>query len=115
MTSDENRQNRYAANEDRANANIALTEPATANAQSSNANAITGERAKNGYLSVAVLPFAEVTIDGRAAGTTPLRHLPLRPGTHVVELRNEGLRRSTRRNERIEPGAHRRIQIDWSN
>ena len=73
------------------------------------------ERRGVGYLSVAVLPFAEVVLDGHVAGTTPLRRVPLRPGSHTVELRNAGLHRQLRRTERIEPGAHRRIQIDWSN
>jgi hypothetical protein len=68
-----------------------------------------------GYLSVAVLPFAEVVVDGRVAGTTPLWRVPLRAGSHIVELRNAGLHRQVRRTERIEAGGHRRVQIDWSN
>jgi serine/threonine-protein kinase len=68
-----------------------------------------------GWLTVAVLPFAEVLVDGRAAGTTPVRRLALKPGAHTVELRNAGLHRTLKRIERIEPGAHRRIQLDWSN
>jgi hypothetical protein len=71
--------------------------------------------ARNGYLTVAVLPFAEVTVDGRVAGTTPLRNLPLRPGAHSIEISNVGLHRHTHRNQRIDAGAHHRIQLDWSN
>ena len=71
--------------------------------------------ARNGYLTVAVLPFAEVVVDGHVAGTTPLRNLPLRPGAHSVEISNVGLHRHTRRNQRIDAGAHHRIQLDWSN
>jgi hypothetical protein len=69
---------------------------------------------RNGYLTIAVLPFAEVIVDGRAAGTTPLRNLSLKPGVHTIELRNDGLHRRTRRTEHIESGAHQRIQLDWS-
>jgi hypothetical protein len=83
-------------------------EPAAAGDESA-----VGER--NGYLTVAVLPFAEVLVDGHVAGTTPLRNLPLRPGAHTVEISNAGLRRHTRRTERIDAGAHHRIQLDWSN
>jgi hypothetical protein len=68
-----------------------------------------------GYLTVAVLPFAEVVVDGRVAGTTPLRRLPLKAGVHTIVLRNGGLHKNVRRNERIEPGAHHRLQLDWSN
>jgi TonB family protein len=35
-------------------------------------------------------PGAAVTIDGRAAGVTPLTGLTLKPGTHKVEMRKEG-------------------------
>jgi serine/threonine-protein kinase len=68
-----------------------------------------------GHLTVAVLPFAEVTVDGRVVGTTPLRNLPLRPGAHTVELRNVGLHRRVVRIEHVAPGGHHRIQLDWSN
>jgi serine/threonine-protein kinase len=71
--------------------------------------------ARTGYLTIAVLPFAEVIVDGHVAGTTPLRNLPLRPGAHTVELVNAGLHRRTRRTEHIDAGGHRRIQLDWSN
>ena len=63
---------------------------------------------------MAVLPFAEVAVDGRGVGTTPLRKLALRPGEHTVDLVNEGLHRHAHRVEHIEAGAHRRIQLDWS-
>jgi serine/threonine-protein kinase len=69
---------------------------------------------RTGYLTVAVLPFAEVAVDGRVVGATPLRKLALRPGEHTVDLVNAGLHRRVHRVERIEPGAHRRIQLDWS-
>jgi PEGA domain-containing protein len=69
---------------------------------------------RSGYLTVAVLPFAEVIVDGHVAGTTPLRNLPLKPGAHLIELSNPGLHRRTQRTEHIEPGGHHRIQLDWS-
>jgi hypothetical protein len=68
---------------------------------------------ENGTLAVYAFPFAEVTVDGRAAGETPLRGLSLRAGPHVVELKNAGLGRTARRPVRIEPGRTTRIQIRW--
>jgi hypothetical protein len=37
-------------------------------------------------LSINALPWAEVSVDGRAYGATPLRKLRLRPGAHRVML-----------------------------
>jgi hypothetical protein len=101
------------------NAAVGITTRATVDGTNANGTSTGGtngevEVRRNGYLTIAVLPFAEVTIDGRAAGTTPLRNVSLRPGVHTIELRNDGLRRRTRRTEHIEPGAHHRIQLDWS-
>ncbi len=53
--------------------------------------------AEPGQLQIAVRPWAEVLVDGRVMGTTPLDKLSLEPGTHVVLLRHpayEELRRS---------------------
>jgi serine/threonine protein kinase len=40
----------------------------------------------DGWLLVAVRPWADVTIDGRSLGMTPLRRQLLRPGPHTVVL-----------------------------
>jgi len=42
-------------------------------------------------LSIRAAPWAEVIIDGRSRGRTPyLKELTLKPGRHVLELRNPG-------------------------
>ena len=41
-----------------------------------------------GQLLIAVRPWAEVVIDGRGMGTTPLDKITLEPGPHVVLLRH---------------------------
>lgn len=51
----------------------------------------------NGSLSVNALPWAEVTIDGRSVGTTPLANLSVPIGTHEIVWRHPqlGERRQT--------------------
>jgi serine/threonine-protein kinase len=39
-----------------------------------------------GMLQIGVRPWAEVTVDGRNLGTTPLDRIPLGAGRHVVRL-----------------------------
>ncbi len=41
-----------------------------------------------GLLQVAVRPWGEVSVDGRVIGTTPLDHIPLTPGAHVLRVRH---------------------------
>ena len=42
-----------------------------------------------GTLTLSVLPWGEVHVDGRKRGVTPpLRTLQLPPGTHRIEIRN---------------------------
>jgi eukaryotic-like serine/threonine-protein kinase len=43
-----------------------------------------------GYLSVGSTPWAIVYVDGDSVGTTPLQHLPVRPGRHLMRLMREG-------------------------
>jgi hypothetical protein len=45
----------------------------------------------NGALSVNALPWAEVSVDGRSVGTTPLANLPVTIGSHEVVLRHPQL------------------------
>lgn len=63
-------------------------------------------------LDLRVIPWAEVMVDGRPAGTTPLAPLRLAPGRHVVELKNPALGVSTSRTVLLEGGASQRLQVD---
>ncbi len=47
--------------------------------------------ASTGYLQVNCRPWAEVTVDGRKIGTTPIKKLRLTIGTHRVVLSNDEL------------------------
>ena len=67
--------------------------------------------AEPGQLQIAVRPWAEVVLDGRVLGTTPLDKLSLESGTHVVLLRHpayEELRRSIV----VTPGETTRLIVD---
>ena len=50
----------------------------------------------NGALSVNALPWAEVFVDGRSVGTTPLANLPVTIGGHEIVLRHPQLGERTR-------------------
>jgi eukaryotic-like serine/threonine-protein kinase len=45
----------------------------------------------NGTLSVNALPWAEIWVDGRPSGTTPLANLPVPIGSHEIVLRHPQL------------------------
>jgi len=63
----------------------------------------------DGVLVVTAMPWAEVAVDGRPAGTTPLRSLSLAPGDHVVELRCPPLGREDRVRVTLDPGERWRV------
>ncbi len=46
----------------------------------------------NGTLKLRVAPWAEVSLDGRALGTTPLKPLSLAPGAYTVRLQHPSYR-----------------------
>jgi serine/threonine-protein kinase len=47
---------------------------------------------KPGLLKLAILPWAEVSIDGKPMGTTPLKPISLKAGQHKVVLSNPAYR-----------------------
>ncbi|MBL8923038.1 MAG: protein kinase [Myxococcaceae bacterium] len=63
-------------------------------------------------LDVRVIPWAQVTVDGRAVGVTPMPPLRLSRGRHVVELRNPALGVAASRTVTLEKGAAQRLQVD---
>ncbi|HKU37966.1 MAG TPA: serine/threonine-protein kinase [Polyangiales bacterium] len=42
---------------------------------------------KNAFVTISAAPWAQIELDGRDAGTTPRRRLPLKPGKHTLLLR----------------------------
>ncbi len=66
-----------------------------------------------GWLLVLVTPWADVTVDGRAVGTTPLPKFTLPPGSHAVMLTHPGYQPYTRRVE-VRPGETTTLRLDFS-
>jgi len=65
-----------------------------------------------GQLTVNALPWAELSVDGRDVGTTPLRGLKLSEGPHVLQLSCPPLGRSHRVPVVIRAGATTRVVVD---
>jgi hypothetical protein len=61
---------------------------------------------------VNAVPWADVKIDGRAHGSTPLRKLKLRPGLHRVSVRCPPLDRSAELVLELPPKSDARIAVD---
>ena len=66
-----------------------------------------------GWLLVLPKPWAEVMVDGRVVGTTPLARFPLPPGSHSVVLTHQDYRPFTRKVE-IRPGETTTIRLDFA-
>jgi eukaryotic-like serine/threonine-protein kinase len=64
-----------------------------------------------GLLQIAVRPWAEVEVDGRLLGTTPLDRMSLPAGQHVVLLRHPSFEPFTRA-VTIRPGELARLVVD---
>jgi len=65
-----------------------------------------------GTLVVTVLPWADVSVDGRSVGTTPLAPISLAPGPHSVVLRNSELGASRSTSVVVKPGKPSQIRVD---
>jgi serine/threonine protein kinase len=78
-----------------------------------------GERAERrvvfqtGSLSVVVFPWANVFVDGRERGQTPIAPLELLEGTHRIRLVNPELGKETEKTIKIKPGAEASLRVDW--
>lgn len=67
-----------------------------------------------GYVTVHATPWAEVQLDGRSLGTTPIRRTAIGAGSHVLVFENPPLGRTLRVPIRVEPGANVRVIADLS-
>jgi|GEM_PF-5401161 len=65
-----------------------------------------------GTLVIAVVPWGDVTVDGRGVGTTPLAPITLPPGPHSVTVRNSELGASRSSSVTIKPGKPTTIRFD---
>jgi hypothetical protein len=65
-------------------------------------------------VSVNAKPWAEVLVDGRSVGTTPLRKLKLRAGVHSLTLRCPPLGREAALKLEFSPAQSARVVVDLS-
>ncbi len=72
------------------------------------------EPALGSSLSLNAKPWANVSLDGRQVGTTPLRKLKLRPGPHTLALSCPPLGRSTTLKLEFAASQHARVVVDLS-
>jgi len=63
-------------------------------------------------LRVQVTPWAEVLVDGRSVGVTPITGLEVSPGTHTVRLVNAPLHQERSTTLVLAPGEHRDLLVD---
>jgi serine/threonine protein kinase len=68
-----------------------------------------------GRLRLAANPWAEVSIDGKPVGTTPLRSAEISEGNHVVTLTNGDLHVSLRRRVAVHAGKEAVLVVDLFN
>lgn len=66
----------------------------------------------SGSLSVNARPWADVSVDGKHVGTTPLRKLKLKPGVHTLSLVCPPLGRATSLKLDIAPARAARVVVD---
>jgi serine/threonine protein kinase len=67
-----------------------------------------------GSLSLRIRPYADVFIDGRRVGLTPMPPVSLAPGRHRIRLVCDSLNRSILRTVTIEPGERVTLVVDMS-
>lgn len=66
----------------------------------------------HGRLTITAFPWAEVEVDGKKVGNTPIRNLSLRPGRHKVVLRNPQSGKSVQRRVTVQSGKSATLRID---
>lgn len=70
------------------------------------------DESRRANLSINAQPWAEVSLDGKALGTTPIRNLKVRAGLHRLRLHCPPLGRSAELSVTIDPLAEARIVVD---
>jgi hypothetical protein len=72
------------------------------------------EPADPGLLQVAVIPWGEVSVDGKVIGTTPIDRISLSPGAHLVRVRHPQYEPWERR-VTITSGATEKLVVNFPN
>lgn len=65
-----------------------------------------------GTLVLEATPWAEVTVDGRRVGETPLANVPVPPGLHTLVFKNPETGKSVRRVVTVYPGQRVSAKVD---
>jgi len=66
-----------------------------------------------GSLRIVVLPWADVWMDGKKKGQTPLPAMDILEGSHQVRLVNDQLGKDVTKTVQIRPGKESKIKLDW--
>jgi serine/threonine-protein kinase len=70
------------------------------------------DAATPGTLQVIVLPWGDVSVDGKSVGTTPIPAIQLAPGTHTVTVKNAELGASRSAAVSVKPGQPASVKFD---
>ncbi len=91
---------------------LAATAPATG--RSEGARRPPARPPATGYVTINATPWAEVRVDGKLVGETPIARYPLDADgrQHEVELRNPETRRTVKRQVRLGAGQHAFVKVD---
>jgi serine/threonine-protein kinase len=76
------------------------------------ATAVDVDPAAPGSLQVIVLPWGDVSVDGKAIGTTPLPSISLAPGPHSIVVKNAELGATRSGSVNIKPGQASSVRFD---
>jgi serine/threonine-protein kinase len=68
-----------------------------------------------GTLRINVLPWANVTVNGRALGQTPIAPRQVFAGRYTVRIENPTLDKSETRTVTVPPGGAGTLAVDWRN
>ncbi|AKF04772.1 serine/threonine protein kinase [Sandaracinus amylolyticus] len=85
------------------------TEPATSSTPATEDPA----RARAASIAVSSRDWAEISVDGRRLGTTPIRRAALAPGAHTIVAENAPLGLRASASFRAEPGTRLRAVVDF--
>ena len=69
-------------------------------------------QARQGWLKLAVAPWAKVSVDGKSLGITPLPNIMVFEGSHHIVLENPDIKRRIDRVVRVEAGDVTELKID---
>ncbi len=65
-----------------------------------------------GHLRLAITPWAEVSVDGKSLGVTPLKPVDLSEGTHTVTLKNDDLNVTSKQHVVVRPDRETLLKIN---